>query len=137
MSRVRRLLGVLCAAILISYCLEAAARPEGDAAPTATERQIPFKSGEAVGTGATVLRVAVGLGIVLAIGVVGLALLRKYVPMMSSVKTLGTSKEIELIELRRLTPRLTLFLVDVQGVRYLFSLSGDRVVSLTPIPPKS
>jgi flagellar biogenesis protein FliO len=133
----RWLLGVLCAATLISHCLVAAANPEGDVASVTAERHIPFKSGEAVGTGTTVLRVAAGLAVVLVIGIVGLILLRKYVPNLGSSTAPGSSKVIELIELRRLTPRLTLFLVDVQGVRYLFAQSGDRVVSLTTTPPKS
>jgi flagellar biogenesis protein FliO len=130
-------LGAICAATLLSHCFEAVASTEGDAASATAERHIPFKSGEAVGTGTTVLRVAAGLGVVLVIGIVGLVLLRKYVPMVSSATSPGSNKEIELIELRRLTPRLTLFLVDVHGVRYLFAQSGDRVVSLTATPPRS
>ena len=133
----RRLILPLCVAVLCSYGIAAVASQNGSTAPVASERHIPFKSGDETSTGATVLRVVAGLGVVLVIGVVALVALRKFVPMVSSVTPPGRTREIELIELRRLTPRLTLFLVEVHGTRYLFAQSGDRLVPLTPSPPKT
>jgi len=108
----------------------------GSAEPVASERHIPFKSSDEASTGTILLRVVAGLGVVLVIGYAALVALRKFVPMLSTVTPPGSKREIELIELRRLTPRLTLFLVEVQGSRYLFAQSGDHLVPLAPSPPK-
>jgi len=127
----------LCAAVLCSYCIATVASQSGDAAPAASERHIPFKSSDETSSGVIMFRVVAGLGVVLVIGVVALVALRKFVPMVSSVTPPGSTREIELIELRRLTPRLTLFLVEVHGIRYLFAQSGDSLIPLAPSPPKT
>lgn len=120
-----------------SYCNESLAAPAPAANPVVAERPIPFKSSDETDTGALVFRVVLVLGLVLAIGVVALLVLRKYIPMTSALKAPGVAREIELVELRRLSPRLTLYLIEVHGTRYLLAQSGDRLVPLSPAPPKA
>lgn len=97
-------------------------------AETAVER-IPFKKTEdSVST--LLLRVLGGL-IITALIALGIVYgLKRYVPAMQGA-TFGGSGHIKVIEVRRLTPKLTLFLIDVDGVRLLVSQNGDRVSMLS------
>ena len=137
MTRLRWFILSLCATVLCLYWAEAIASQSAGAAPVVAERPIPFKSSDETSTGAIVFRVVAGLGVVLVVGIVVLAALRKFVPMVSTIAPHGSPRVIELIELRRLTPRLTIILVEVQGSRYLLAQSGDRLIPLVPSPAKN
>lgn len=89
---------------------------------------IPFKNVETVGT-STVLRTVAGLGVVLIVGIAAVYLLRRYFPAAHGYKS-GASRKIDVLEIRRLAPRVTLFLIECEGRRLLLAQSGDRIVNV-------
>ena len=101
------------------------------AAPTepANEQRIPFKRSEDTASG-TVIRVLGGLAIAVLVGVGAVYLLKRYLPTTYRPGFTG-STHIKIVEARRLTPKTTLFLIEVEGVRLLVSQNGDRLASLS------
>ncbi len=92
-----------------------------DSKPPST---IPYKSDDGI-TGAKVARILVValIGIVIAFGVI-YVLKRFYIG-----KTLGgTSGRIRVIEAKRLAPRMTLILVEIDSTPYLLAESPNGVV---------
>ena len=71
-----------------------------------------------------------GLGVVLAMGVGAIFLLRRYLPGVDVAGKGLAKRHIELLEVRRITPRLSVFLIEVDGQRHLLAQSGDQV---TPV----
>ena len=91
---------------------------------------IPFRrNAEALDSGLA-LRVALALGVVIALGIGGVYALKRYLP--GSLG--GTQGRIKLLEVRRVSPRLTLFLVEIDGQTIALAQSGDRVRPLTVNP---
>lgn len=93
---------------------------------------IPYRKAEGGGDGALLVRVIAGLAVVLAVGVVAIFLIKKYLPVAYGHAKDG-SRKIQLLETRRLTPRTTLFAVQFEGRRLLLALSGDRVTRVCQI----
>ena len=96
---------------LLDGCYGADAPGPGAVAPLRAESpQVPYKQESDTRFGVLILRTAAGLGVQ------------------------GFSKDgktrIQLVESRRITPKLTLLLIDFEGERLLLAHSGDRVVHL-------
>jgi flagellar biogenesis protein FliO len=91
---------------------------------------IPFRrDAEALDSGLA-LRVALALGLVIVLGIGGVYALKRFLPG-SLGGTAGTGGRINVLEIRRVTPRLTLFLVEIDGQKIALAQSGDRVRTLT------
>jgi flagellar biogenesis protein FliO len=98
-----------------------------------TKEQIPFRrDAEAVDSGLA-LRVALALGLVVALGIGGVYALKRFMPA-SLGGSGGTAGRINVLEVRRVTPRLTLFLVEIDGEKFALVQSGDRVRPITLRP---
>ena len=97
--------------------------------PSGEPRRLEFRHDEGPGLGALLLRAAGGLVLmtVLALGIAVLA--KRYMPAVRGYSADGQSR-VQLLESRRLTPKLTLFVVEFEGRRLLLAQSGDRVVEL-------
>jgi flagellar biogenesis protein FliO len=83
--------------------------------------------------GGLLLRVVLGLTIVIAIGYGTVLVLKRYAPGIVGQTSDGTRK-INLLETRRLTTRTALFLVEVEGTRFLLAQTGDRVETIHTFP---
>jgi flagellar biogenesis protein FliO len=124
-------------ALLAASCflLSTVALPAGDSEGS-KESAIPFKRTEEVAGAPSLWRVVLGFGVVVAIGVGALYLLKRYVP--SSVGRLAAKGgRIDVLEIRRVTARLTLFLIKVDEETVLLTQSGDCVELLQLKPPGS
>lgn len=99
---------------------------DGVQAGTSSSESIPFRKAEHSAGYTLPLRVLVGLTIVLAVGFIAVVVLKKYFP---AVYGYGASdaRKIQLLEVRRLTPRTTLFAVQFEGRLLLLAQSGDRI----------
>lgn len=92
---------------------------------------IPFKrDAEALDAGLA-LRIALALGLVIAVGIGGVYALKRFLPG-SLGGTAGPQGRIKVLEVRRVSPRLTLFLVEIDGQKIALAQSGDRVRVLSP-----
>src|SRR4029077_7248607 len=93
-----------------------------------SEPKIPFKKRDD-SMGGVVARVVGGLVIVVIVGVGAVFLLKRYFPSFYHPTSAGAAR-IKLLEVRRLTPKTTLFLVEVEGRQLLLGQSADRIVTL-------
>lgn len=93
---------------------------------------IPFRRDADVDSG-TALRVALALGLVIALGVGGVYALKRFLPG-SLGGAAGAPGRIRVLEVRRVTPKLTLLLVEIDGQKIALAQSGDRVRPLS-LPP--
>jgi flagellar biogenesis protein FliO len=95
---------------------------------TMEAHKLPFKQ-TTDAEGGMALRVIGGLVVVVLIGFGVIVALKRYVPSIYGHSAAGAHR-INVLETRRLTPKATLFLVEVDGTRLLLAQSGDRVVTL-------
>lgn len=102
--------------------------PDGFVKKEAIQSEIPYKQGESI-TAALVIRVVVSLVVVLALTLVGVFFLKRYFP---GYSTAGgkSSQHITVLEVKRLTPKTLLFLLEIDGKTLLVAQSGDRVTTL-------
>ena len=129
----RRLLRVSLFAMLLTGNLSAGA----DVPAAGGERAaIPFRSAEGPSGSALVGRVLAGFVLVLVVGVGAVYLLKRYAPGIYSYRAAG-GQRIEVLEIRRVTPRLTLFLVKMDSDEVLLAQSGDRIKSVWQQPAKN
>lgn len=125
---------VLLALVLVTavWTLPSFAVVDGNAptsASTREEARIPFKaSTDSDGTG-VIMRVLGGFIVVALLALAVVYALKRYFPSFY-VHSVGDAKRIHVLETRRLTPRTTLFVVEVDGTRLLLAQSGDRIVNL-------
>jgi flagellar biogenesis protein FliO len=94
---------------------------------------IPFKRDAEPFEPASLVRIGLVLGLVIALAAGGLYALRRYLPSSLGRAATGASR-INVIEIRRITPRLTLLLIEIDGQRIFLAQSGDRVRPL-PLGP--
>ena len=92
------------------------------------EPRIPFRRGED-GVSGVALRVIGGFIVVVLLGIGGVYLLKRYLPTRYRA-TPGGAGHIKVVEAQRLTPKVTLFLLDVDGARLLIAHAGERVTRL-------
>ena len=95
-----------------------AARPE--------KETIPFKRDADSFELGLLLRTALALGVVIAVGFAGIYALKRFLPP-SLGRAAGGQGRINVLEIRHVTPRLTLFLLEIDGQRVFLAQSGDRV----------
>lgn len=132
----RRLLRVSLFGLLLTGNLSAGA----DVPAAGGERAaIPFRSAEGPSGSALVGRVLAGFVLVLVVGVGAVYLLKRYAPGIYSYRAAGAAggQRIEVLEIRRVTPRLTLFLVRMDSDEVLLAQSGDRIKSVWQRPATS
>lgn len=100
-------------------------------------QQIPFKK-EGEVSPSQLFRIAGAFLFVIALAVGGIYVLRKYLPGVEGRRN-GEGKRVRLLEVRRLTPKTLLFLVEVDGKTLLLSQYGERlsVVYSGEAPPES
>jgi flagellar biogenesis protein FliO len=87
---------------------------------------IPFKRDADSFEPGLLLRTALALGVVIAVGIAGIYALKRFLPM-SLGRVAGGPGRINVLEIRRITPRLTLFLLEIDGQKVFLAQSGDRV----------
>ena len=121
-----RFLLALCAASCFFLYVPASEAGEHDAMK---EGSIPFKRADDTASAASLWRTVVGFGLVVAVGVGAVYFLRRYVPA-SVGGVAGRGGRIDVLEIRRVTPRLTLFLIKVDEETVLLTQSGDHVEQL-------
>jgi hypothetical protein len=92
-------------------------------------RPIAYKEDNAPGLGALAFRLAGGLVLMATLAFGAAVLAKKYLPGVRGYSADGKSR-IQLLESRRITPKLTLFVLEFEGRRLLLAQSGDRVVEL-------
>lgn len=90
--------------------------------------RIPFKQVEQ-STSGLIFRVLGGLAVAGLVGVGVIYAIRRYFPS-AYHPTFGGPSHVKVIEIRRLTPKATLFVVEFDGVRLLLGHAGDRIVTL-------
>jgi flagellar biogenesis protein FliO len=107
-----------------SYALEPAVER-----PSAAPQSIPFKRERATDAGSvhhvlliTLLAAAVAVGCAL--------LVRKYLQQRGLIQPAKTNR-ITILDTRRVSPKLTIFLISVDGRNYIVTQSSDRT-TLTP-----
>ncbi|MBI3900270.1 MAG: flagellar biosynthetic protein FliO [Gammaproteobacteria bacterium] len=126
----------LLAAVLLLLavpCL-AAATSETPPPPTAVEK-IPFKRTQE-STGGIAFRLAGGLVITVLIGIGAIYAMKRYLPSVyGQTHAPGGTSRIQVVETRRLTPKTTLYLVEVDGARLLLAQTGDSIATLHQQPP--
>lgn len=132
MPRSRLTWAVLLLACLwaIPGCALAGPTKPGPLAPEAVEPSgggIPYRAEEAFSAGA-IARLALALLVAIALAVVVLYLLKRFFFRTGVPGAPG--QRIQLLEVRRLSPKLVLFLVAVDGEAYLLAQSGDNLISL-------
>ena len=114
------------AAVLAAGLIAAPGLAPAKDEPVPAKEAIPFKrDADALETG-TLLRTALALGAVIAVGFVGIYALKRFLPA-SLGRSTGGPGRINVLEIRRVTPRLTLFLVEIDGQKVFLAQSGDRV----------
>ena len=92
-------------------------------------RRIAFKEESSVGVGALALRLAGGLALMGALAFGAAWAAKRYLPGVRGYSLDGKSR-IQLLESRRITPKLTLFVLEFEGRRLLLAQSGERLVEL-------
>ena len=90
-----------------------------------TISDIPYKKDEGY-SGANIVQFLFAFIIVVLIAAVAIFVLRRYyygkIPLPK-----GDAKNINLIETKRISPKLMVFLLDVQGEKVLLAQSGDSI----------
>jgi flagellar biogenesis protein FliO len=90
------------------------------------ESTIPFKRTEEVASATSIWRVVLSFGVVVAVGLGAAYAVRRYVPA-SVGRVIGSAGRIVVLEIRRVTPKLTIYLIQVDGEKFLLTQSGDRI----------
>jgi hypothetical protein len=89
------------------------------------ENDIPYKKDEGY-SGANIVKILFAFVIVVLIAFAAIFVLRRYyygnIPLPK-----GDAKNINLIETKRISPKLVVFLLDVQGEKVLLAQSGDNL----------
>lgn len=112
----------LCCLLLWSWPIESMADGAAAADDPALDRAIPYKQEEAVST-ASFLKVLSIMALLLAVVAIIAYLVKKW--MLDRPGSSFTQGRIKMVEMRRLNPRLSLYLVTVDGIEYLLTQSGD------------
>jgi hypothetical protein len=132
-----RIAAMVLAALFLASALALAPGAFGqDAAqapPAATLRsgtqRIAYKEDSAVSVGSLVLRLGGGLVLMATLAFTAAVLAKRYLPGIRGYSLDGQSR-IQLLESRRITPKLTLFVLEFEGRRLLLAQSGERIVEL-------
>lgn len=90
---------------------------------------IPYKRDESPGVGALLMRIGVGLLLVTALALGTVLFAKRYLPGLRGFSVDGKGR-VQLLETRRITSKLTLFVIEFEGRALLVAQSGDRIVEL-------
>jgi len=106
-----------------------AGQPPGTATFLSQTQPIPYKRDGGPGVGVLLMRIGGGLLLitVLALGTVLFA--KRYLPGLRGFTVDGKGR-VQLLETRRITSKLTLFVIEFEGRTLLVAQSGDRIVEL-------
>lgn len=96
------------------------------------DQKIPFKQSED-STASLVLRIAGGLVVTVLIGIGVLYAIKRFLPIVYRPTSSGHAR-IQVLEIRPLTPKTTLFLVELENTRLLLAQSGDGIALLHQCP---
>jgi hypothetical protein len=107
------------------YAQDAAHEPAAVALP----RQITYKEDNSAGLGDLALRLGGGLVLMAILAFTAAVLAKRYLPGVRGYSLDGRSR-IQLLESRRITPKLTLFVLEFEGRKLLLAQSGERIVEL-------
>ncbi len=107
--------------------------PHTPAAVASEPRRLAFRHDDGPGVGALLVRMAGGLVLMAALALVIALLAKRYMPAVRGYSADGQSR-VQLLESRRITPKLTLFVVEFEGRRLLLAQSGDRVTEVGASP---
>lgn len=109
---------------LLSAPSFSASKSEGSYSPPAANSEIPYKRENSV-DGTAIIRSFIILFVLLGAVTAAAFFLKRS----EFARKLGVSefKHIDLIELRRLSPKLTVYLIKVQGKHYLLTQAGEHV----------
>jgi hypothetical protein len=101
----------------------------GTASFLSQTQPIPYKRDEGRGVGILLARIGGGLLLVtvLALGTVVFA--KRHLPALRGFSVDGKGR-VQLLETRRITSKLTLFVIEFEGRTLLVAQSGDRIVEL-------
>jgi len=126
-------LGGLCLAGALALAPGAHAQTAAQAPAAATLRPEPprlaYKDDNAVGVGSLALRLGGGLVLMATLAFAAALLAKRYLPGLRGYSLDGQSR-IKLLESRRITPKLTLFVLEFEGRRLLLAQAGERLVEL-------
>lgn len=122
-----KIVRVTVALALVALCT-AVASAASESGPNSAEQRIPFKKSDE-GIGGVLMRVAGSLILVTLIGAGAVYLFKRYFPSLYHPTFAGASR-IKVIEIRRLTPKTTLFLIEIDGVHLLLGQHDDRLTTL-------
>jgi len=121
------------AVICLGLCLiptgHAQGAPQSGGPPPVQLQRIPYKVESGPGVGLLMLRVTGGLVLMAALTFGAAVLARRYLPGVRGFSRDGATR-IQLLESRRITPKLTLLLVEFEGERLLLAQSGERIAPL-------
>jgi flagellar biogenesis protein FliO len=137
------------AAIVLGLCLaggiaspgahaqEAALQPApATAASPPDSRRIAFKEDSSADVGSLALRMAGGLALMGILTFAAAWLAKRYLPGLRGFSSDGHSR-IQLLESRRITPKLTLLVLEFEGRRLLLAQSGEQVIELGTRPDRA
>lgn len=99
------------------------------AASQTAPRRIAYKEENSDGFGVLALRLGGGLVLMAILAFAAAVLAKRYLPGVRGYSLDGKSR-IQLLESRRITPKLTLFLLEYEGRQLLLAQSGERIVEL-------
>ena len=115
------MLGAVCLAggLVTSTLAQDAAHPPG----------ITYKTDNTADVGSLALRLVGGLVLMATLTFATAWLAKRYLPGLRGYSSDGQSR-VQLLETRRITPKLTLFVLEFEGRRLLLAQSGERVVEV-------
>lgn len=115
------------AAVLCALALSLATIPGHSEMQRGAEPDtLPFKREPEVMNAETLWRVTLALGVAVAIAFAAVHILKRVITP-SLGRANATDAQINVVEIRRVTPRLTLFLIEIDGEKILITQSGDRL----------
>ena len=121
---------VLVLAFVLAPMSMVGARVDTAAAVSAQgEQKIPYKPQAGPGTASLIGQTLLVLAGVIALAFAGVYAIKRYMPFVAGYADKG-QRRIQVLETRRLTPRSTLFLVELDEKVFLIAQSGDRIVNL-------
>ena len=106
-----------------------AVREPAGAVSQSAPRRIAYKEENSDGFGVLALRLGGGLVLMAILAFAAAVLAKRYLPAVRGYSLDGKSR-IQLLESRRITPKLTLFVLEYEGRQLLLAQSGERIVEL-------
>ena len=91
--------------------------------------RIAYKQDNTVGVAGLLVRIGGGLLLMTTLALGTALLAKRYLPGIRGYSQDGKHR-IQLLESRRITPKLTLFVLEFEGRRLLLAQSGDRLLEL-------